>query len=1081
MSSKKTVKTSETRNPSPFAMPFVSSAGGALQGGYDASQAFVNTQLPNVQSLAPTMQDRFESSRIPGLASGLAGSIYQQGQDFGQISTMVDGITPDYNFTAPNTSQITLGQDFLGSNIASAARQSQQMLSGINTSYTAPTGRMDELGGQALSLGDAFRQQSGAMGDKAAAIPGQFSFDPSAYTGQMGTLGTQIGSIPGQYAYSGAGAQALGQQSLGLQQRAAAMPGQYQFGTAPVTADTSGMQTVADAATALGSRTINPRTGGLETVGSAASALPGQFSLGDTRNVNVDTSGVDRIGAQAEALPGQFDLASTERVGSRSAPIYGAAAQAYGIPGQFDLGDTRDTAVDSRALDTLSGAAVRAGGQRVTPQTAGMSAWEQTARSLPGEYQFGADETDSRAVARDAMSASDAGSDRMSSLSRQIGSIPGQYRVSYDGPNDIIGGAAGQDYVNRVLGGEYLNSNPYIDEMARIARQNAFNDVSSAFGRSGMTGSTNFGSSLGRGVSEAETGLRYANYEGERGRMGDAANLDYNFAGLRTNTAANAAGQRMQAQQYNAGNALQAAGLQSQLAQSMSSNELQALGIRADIADAIANRTLQGQQYAAQLGLDSTALGSDIASRIAEMNLTADTANADRLLSGIGLAGDMQGQVMSERSAADIANADRSLVGQRAQADLALGASQLGGGLVRDAAGMDQAAAISDADRALAGRQAAADLGLGSARLAGDLAGQSMQTRAQTATSDADRAARGQEAQAQLALESLGISRDVAQAIMSGQLDADRVMADLGISALQVQQALAQAAAQLGLQADEGTADRTLAAQRAAADFGLGAGQLQADALGQGLAAERLGMDIAGQGAQTALAASGQQADLLGQMADTQLGYTRAGADTALSAAELQQRAMESGQRSQLDALGTAAGLAGDSARLQSQAAQDSIANTLQRAGLSIEAASDARNQELALLAQRVDLAELQSGFEQARLAAEQSGDAAMMDKARLLGSILNDRIGAQIGTSQAAAGLETADLPLMQAYLEAIQSGATLPMLPAATYAGGIGNLMGGYVDAQGKQVQSGGGLGSILGPLLSIGASFIPGAPKK
>lgn len=74
-------------------------------------------------------------------------------------------------------------------------------------------------------------------------------------------------------------------------------------------------------------------------------------------------------------------------------------------------------------------------------------------------------------------------------------------------------------YATDVLGGKYLGANPWMDGMAQQARDATFNDVATRFGRSGMTGGTGFGESLGRGMTLADQSVRYNDYNAERARM----------------------------------------------------------------------------------------------------------------------------------------------------------------------------------------------------------------------------------------------------------------------------------------------------------------------------------------------------------------------------------------------------------------------------------------------------------------------------------------------------------------------------------------------------------------------------------
>lgn len=89
--------------------------------------------------------------------------------------------------------------------------------------------------------------------------------------------------------------------------------------------------------------------------------------------------------------------------------------------------------------------------------------------------------------------------------------------------NDPLANQA-KDYAGRVLGGQYLGSNPYLDGIVNEARAGAFDTVNSGFGRSGLAGGTGHMRALGRGIGQAELGLRYNDYSTERQRMDQFAN-----------------------------------------------------------------------------------------------------------------------------------------------------------------------------------------------------------------------------------------------------------------------------------------------------------------------------------------------------------------------------------------------------------------------------------------------------------------------------------------------------------------------------------------------------------------------------
>ena len=106
--------------------------------------------------------------------------------------------------------------------------------------------------------------------------------------------------------------------------------------------------------------------------------------------------------------------------------------------------------------------------------------------------------------------------DTMGGYSRTLGE-----RI-FGAPNPLVDQA--KSYASDVLGGKYLNGSPQLDNMASLARTNAFDTVNSGFGRSGMAGGTGHMGALGRGIAQAETGLRYADFTNQQNRMDQMAN-----------------------------------------------------------------------------------------------------------------------------------------------------------------------------------------------------------------------------------------------------------------------------------------------------------------------------------------------------------------------------------------------------------------------------------------------------------------------------------------------------------------------------------------------------------------------------
>lgn len=91
------------------------------------------------------------------------------------------------------------------------------------------------------------------------------------------------------------------------------------------------------------------------------------------------------------------------------------------------------------------------------------------------------------------------------------------------GPNSLLSSAQG--YAQDTIGGKYLNSNPYVNEMAGNARSAAADDVQSYFGKLGRTGSGANMESFARGVNEADLNFRGNIYNQERGMQQQAAGM----------------------------------------------------------------------------------------------------------------------------------------------------------------------------------------------------------------------------------------------------------------------------------------------------------------------------------------------------------------------------------------------------------------------------------------------------------------------------------------------------------------------------------------------------------------------------
>lgn len=103
------------------------------------------------------------------------------------------------------------------------------------------------------------------------------------------------------------------------------------------------------------------------------------------------------------------------------------------------------------------------------------------------------------------------------------GFLPGLGAKAF-GQDAGLGAATG--YATDVLGGKYLaDGNPYMNQMASMARQNVAGDINSMFSKAGRAGSDSHYQDLAKGMGEAELGLRYQNYGNERNAQTQAAGM----------------------------------------------------------------------------------------------------------------------------------------------------------------------------------------------------------------------------------------------------------------------------------------------------------------------------------------------------------------------------------------------------------------------------------------------------------------------------------------------------------------------------------------------------------------------------
>jgi hypothetical protein len=108
-------------------------------------------------------------------------------------------------------------------------------------------------------------------------------------------------------------------------------------------------------------------------------------------------------------------------------------------------------------------------------------------------------------------------------LSSGIGAqLPGLASNAF-GDNPLL--TAGNNYATDVLGGKYLNSNPYMDQMIGATANDVQDRVNSIFGQSGASLGTPYASAMTKELANAENSLRYGNYSQERQNQQGAASM----------------------------------------------------------------------------------------------------------------------------------------------------------------------------------------------------------------------------------------------------------------------------------------------------------------------------------------------------------------------------------------------------------------------------------------------------------------------------------------------------------------------------------------------------------------------------
>ena len=82
---------------------------------------------------------------------------------------------------------------------------------------------------------------------------------------------------------------------------------------------------------------------------------------------------------------------------------------------------------------------------------------------------------------------------------------------------------AARDYNVDVLGGNYLNNNPYLDDLVAQSNYDVRNDTQAALGLRGLTGGSDYADILSDNLARNTLNLRFNDYNNERSRQATAA------------------------------------------------------------------------------------------------------------------------------------------------------------------------------------------------------------------------------------------------------------------------------------------------------------------------------------------------------------------------------------------------------------------------------------------------------------------------------------------------------------------------------------------------------------------------------
>jgi hypothetical protein len=102
------------------------------------------------------------------------------------------------------------------------------------------------------------------------------------------------------------------------------------------------------------------------------------------------------------------------------------------------------------------------------------------------------------------------------------GQLPGLGQKAFNNSDSLN---SAMSYNQSVLGGKYLSGNPHLEAMINQTRGNTADGINALFSKAGRSAGGAHTGQLALGLSNAENGLRYGDYEQERQRMGQAAGM----------------------------------------------------------------------------------------------------------------------------------------------------------------------------------------------------------------------------------------------------------------------------------------------------------------------------------------------------------------------------------------------------------------------------------------------------------------------------------------------------------------------------------------------------------------------------